>query len=303
MWSTAPEELLCLILQWLSAQDIVACSKVCSRWRAICSRACVWREKLKNDFGVTAVSLAVLAKRTDEEPDAARAEYNRCSSPWQRAAQSTSIPHEAPLTFVTLSRDSLLACSTSQDGTFAIWNKNGDTWKVLWTHDTQPLGWWHLISARFSPDSINQEEYKLLLCGALRVDTASPRGELAVYSISVDKEPCLLSRVSLSPLWARGAWWSDGRVLTAQMHWLSRRACATTLWLCSDSQETQSELTPVMSQLCKLFNDSGSVPRLMELCPLYERVESGDTMVELWDDIEEPEYYDRTTPELPESLV
>lgn len=55
-----------------------------------------------------------------------------------------------------------------------------------------------------------------------------------------------------------GTWYSDHHLLSGDLHWLAHLVSTSILWLNKASQESESELVPIMDQLYKFYNCNAS---------------------------------------------
>lgn len=55
-----------------------------------------------------------------------------------------------------------------------------------------------------------------------------------------------------------GTWYSDRHLLSGDLHWLAHLVSTSILWLNKASQESESELVPIMDQLYKFYNCNAS---------------------------------------------
>jgi F-box/WD-40 domain protein 5 len=55
-----------------------------------------------------------------------------------------------------------------------------------------------------------------------------------------------------------GTWYSDRHLLSGELHWLAHLVSTSILWLNKASQESESELVPIMDQLYKFYNSNAS---------------------------------------------
>jgi len=55
-----------------------------------------------------------------------------------------------------------------------------------------------------------------------------------------------------------GTWYSDRHLLSGDLHWLAHLVSTSILWLNKASQESESELVPIMDQLYRFYNSNAS---------------------------------------------
>jgi F-box/WD-40 domain protein 5 len=55
-----------------------------------------------------------------------------------------------------------------------------------------------------------------------------------------------------------GTWYSDRHLLSGDLRWLAHLVSTSILWLNKASQESESELVPIMDQLYRFYNSNAS---------------------------------------------
>ncbi|PSN48099.1 hypothetical protein C0J52_13251 [Blattella germanica] len=68
----------------------------------------------------------------------------------------------------------------------------------------------------------------------------------------------LQCRVMNKPYDIFGTWFSDRHLLSGDLHWLAHLVSTSILWLNKASQESESELVPIMDQLYRFYNCNAS---------------------------------------------
>ncbi|RZF49237.1 hypothetical protein LSTR_LSTR014795 [Laodelphax striatellus] len=121
-------------------------------------------------------------------------------------------------------------------------------------HDMKSFSWQYTQFSQF-----NQSDTLLLVSGVHFGAANSTSGEIAVFSLQDGFQ--LQCRVKNKPYDIFGTWYSDRMLLSGDLRWLAHLVSSSGIWLNKASQETASEHTPILTQLCRFYNTNGSSVR------------------------------------------
>ncbi|PNF38975.1 hypothetical protein B7P43_G06605 [Cryptotermes secundus] len=133
---------------------------------------------------------------------------------------------------------------------FKVWDSSYPA-SIKYYHDMKTFSWKYTQFSQF-----NQSDTLLLVSGVHFGTPHSTSGEIAVFSLQAGFN--LQCRVMNKPYDIFGTWYSDHHLLSGDLHWLAHLVSTSILWLNKASQESESELVPIMDQLYKFYNSNAS---------------------------------------------
>lgn len=188
------------------------------------------------------------------------------------AQSETLTEHKHQVLHVSFAHDGTQFATCSKDGYILVWTAAYPA-KVRHSLDMKTYSWKYTQYSQF-----NRSDTLLLVSGVHFGTPHSTSGEIAVFSL--DPSFQLQCRVVNKPYDIFGAWYSDRYLISGELHWLAHLVSSSLLWLNKASQESDSEHTPITSQLYRFYNRNASTVRAVMVadCLTDEEPSLNDTV-------------------------
>ncbi|XP_063242847.1 F-box/WD repeat-containing protein 5 isoform X2 [Bacillus rossius redtenbacheri] len=252
-WCFLPDTLLLHIFKYLSAHELLVAGLACWSWRRVSLDQFLWRDLLRGDFCVEP-SVGIAPGRSSWFH-----EYKRLHHEIPLVQTEDLREHSHQVLHVSFSHNGKMFATCSKDGYILVWNASYPA-SMKYHHDMKAFSWKYTQFSQF-----NESDTLLLVSGVHFGSPHSMSGEIAVFSLQDDF--ALQCRVMNKPYDVFGAWYSDGCLLSGDLHWLAHLVSTSVLWLNRASQESSSEHVPIMRRLCHFYNASASSVRSVLVAP------------------------------------
>ncbi|XP_022197374.2 F-box/WD repeat-containing protein 5 isoform X3 [Nilaparvata lugens] len=247
LWNYAPDIILLDVFQYLDATELLKAGKVCRRWNRLSMDEMLWKALFYKDFKIDR-NIGIMPNKTSW-----LGEYKRLTYETPMVNYETLRSHSHQVLHVSFAHNGSMFATTSKDGYIIVWESKFPV-QMKFHRDMKSFSWQYTQFSQF-----NQSDTLLLVSGVHFGAANSTSGEIAVFSLQDGFE--LQCRVKNKPYDIFGTWYSDRMLLSGDLRWLAHLVSSSGIWLNKASQETASEHTPIMTQLCRFYNTNGSSVR------------------------------------------
>ncbi|KAJ4428297.1 hypothetical protein ANN_24315 [Periplaneta americana] len=243
-WYYLPDSILLHIFQYLSARELLDVGLTCRSWLRVSYDEFLWKDLFYYNFKIDP-SVKIVPGKTSW-----LAEYKRLSYHTPVVQTEVLKEHSHQVLHVSFAHNGKMFATCSKDGYVLVWDSNYPA-SIKYYHDMKTFSWKYTQFSQF-----NQSDTLLLVSGVHFGTPHSTSGEIAVFSLQAGFN--LQCRVMNKPYDIFGTWYSDRHLLSGDLHWLAHLVSTSILWLNKASQESDSELVPIMDQLYKFYNCNAS---------------------------------------------
>ncbi|KDR15186.1 F-box/WD repeat-containing protein 5 [Zootermopsis nevadensis] len=243
-WYYLPDSILLHIFQYLSARELLDVGLTCRSWLRVSYDEFLWKDLFYYNFKIDP-SIKIAPGKTSW-----LAEYKRLSYHTPVVQTEVLKEHSHQVLHVSFAHNGKMFATCSKDGYVLVWDSSYPA-SIKYYHDMKTFSWKYTQFSQF-----NQSDTLLLVSGVHFGTPHSTSGEIAVFSLQAGFN--LQCRVMNKPYDIFGTWYSDHHLLSGDLHWLAHLVSTSILWLNKASQESESELVPIMDQLYKFYNCNAS---------------------------------------------
>lgn len=243
-WNYLPDSILLHIFQYLSARELLDVGLTCRSWFRVSYDEFLWKDLFYYNFKIDP-SVKIAPGKTSW-----LAEYKRLSYHTPIVQTEVMKEHSHQVLHVSFAHNGKMFATCSKDGYVLVWDSSYPA-SIKYYHDMKTFSWKYTQFSQF-----NQSDTLLLVSGVHFGTPHSTSGEIAVFSLQAGFN--LQCRVMNKPYDIFGTWYSDRHLLSGDLHWLAHLVSTSILWLNKASQESESELVPIMDQLYKFYNSNAS---------------------------------------------
>lgn len=243
-WYYLPDPILLHIFQYLSARELLDVGLTCRSWLCVSYDELLWKDLVYHNFKIDR-SVKIAPGKTSW-----LAEYKRLSYHTPVIQTEVLKEHSHQVLHVSFAHNGQMFATCSKDGYVLVWDSSYPA-TIKYYHDMKTFSWKYTQFSQF-----NQSDTLLLVSGVHFGTPHSTSGEIAVFSLQAGFN--LQCRVMNKPYDIFGTWYSDRHLLSGDLHWLAHLVSTSILWLNKASQESESELVPIMDQLYRFYNSNAS---------------------------------------------
>lgn len=259
-WNLLPEHLLLRIFCYLSAQSVLNCSLMCSKWHRITYDELLWKKLFYHDYNIDPSIPMSPGKKSWME------EYKRLSYHTPSVESEVLYEHKDQVLHVSFSRNGDMFATCSKDGFVKVWNSTYPV-TLRYKYNMKMLTWKYTQFSQFN------ETDTLLLVSGVHFGVLSTSGEIAVFSLIGEFQ--LQCRVLNKPYDVFGTWYNSNYLLSGSLLWFGPLQSCSALWLNKAFRATDSEHESVVMRLYRFNNVNASSIRAIMIANCVTDEEEG----------------------------
>ncbi|GAB1600846.1 F-box/WD WD repeat-containing 5 [Argonauta hians] len=262
-WNLLPEHLLLHIFCYLSAQSVLNCSLMCTKWLRIAYDELLWKKLFYTEWNISRDVTISPGKKSWME------EYKRLSYHTPSIESEVLKQHSDQVLHVSFSHDGSMFSTCSKDGYVKVWYSSNPV-TLRYKYNMKKLTWKYTQFSQFN------EINTLLLVSGVYFGEISTSGEIAVFSLTEEFQ--LQCRVLNKPYDVFGTWYNSSYLLSGHLHWFGPVQSYCDIWLNKAFQATDSEHESVVMLMYRFKNINASSIRAIMIanCMTEEDYDSKD---------------------------
>ncbi|KAG8230942.1 hypothetical protein J437_LFUL002975, partial [Ladona fulva] len=170
-WAYLPEDILRMIYQYLTAEELVTAGRTCRSWLEVSYDELLWKELFVEEFGVDS-SIGIMPGKNSWY-----LEYKRLKYHTPIVETEVLKEHTHQVLHVSFAHNGKSFATCSKDGYILVWD-SGYPAHVKYYRDMKDFCWKYTQYSQF-----NQSDTLLLVSGVHFGSTHSTSGEIAVFSL------------------------------------------------------------------------------------------------------------------------
>ncbi|XP_029635663.1 F-box/WD repeat-containing protein 5 [Octopus sinensis] len=242
-WDLLPEHLLLHIFCYLSAQSVLNCSQMCTKWLRIAYDELLWKKLFYAEWNINRDVAMSPGKKSWME------EYKRLLYHTPSVESEVLKQHNDQVLHVSFSHDGSMFSTCSKDGYVKVWYSSNPV-TLRYKYNMKNLTWKYTQFSQFN------ETNTLLLVSGVYFGEMSTSGEIAVFSLTDEFQ--LQCRVLNKPYDVFGTWYNSSYLLSGHLHWFGPVQSYCDIWLNKAFQATDSEHESVVMLMYRFKNINAS---------------------------------------------